>query len=112
MAALPAPHDEATRRRNKERAAKIFDHLKKQMNDNMDANKKKVLDNMDTLTTDQQEEVITFWLGMGAALSEVFNWMTRMFDKLINMLQEGWKLVKETTKKFFDSIADYLKNLF
>ena len=69
-----------------------------------------ISNNMDAMTTDQQKEVVTFLPGMGALLVKVFNWITRMLGKLINMLQEGWKLGKESTKNFVDS--DLLSSLF
>ena len=67
---------------------------------------------MVNLTPEQQEDMITFWGAMGNVLAEVFKWMGRMFDKLVDMLKKGWRLIKETTKKLFDSVISFFRNLF
>ena len=112
MENLAPATDEATTKRNQEKLQKIFEKMKKEMNNTLDKQQAKVIKEMGTMTGEQQKDVISFWTQMGGVLKSVLDWMGRMFDKLVDMLQKGWKLVKETTKKFFQSVIDFFKNAF
>ena len=109
---MSPPCDPEALRRNQERMDKIFENLEKTIINDLRKKKEKAKREMVNLTPEQQEDMITFWGAMGNVLAEVFKWMGRMFDKLVDMLKKGWRLIKETTKKLFDSVISFFRNLF
>ena len=67
---------------------------------------------MDKMTPDQQEQVVEFWNSLGRVLAEVFDWFGRMLGKLVDLIQQGYKLVKETTEQLLKSLVAWLKKAF
>ena len=90
---------------------KIFEKIKAEVNKNLEEKKLKVLKEMAKMTSEQQDDVIAFWEGLSPVLTSVFDWMGRMFHKMVDMLRQGWKLVKETTKKFFRSVQEFFDTI-
>jgi len=112
LSSLDPPCDPEVLKHNQERMEKIFQNLEKTIVNDLRKKRDKAINEMATLTQEQQEDLITFWGGMAKVLKEVFKWIGRMFDRMVDLLRQGWRLIKETTKKFFDSVISFFKNLF
>ena len=112
FAKLEQPADSATTKRNQERFIKIIDGMKNNFNENMEAKKAVVLEEMVNMTPQQQQDAIGFWLDMSDFLKSIVDWIGRVFDRMLKMLRDGWTLVRDTTRQFFQSIIDYFNGMF
>ena len=98
---------EATRR-NKERLRKI----EKDIQDKIHQQFQKVEKEMENLTEQQQVDVITFWSGVRTFLTDILDWLSRVFNDILEKIREGWRLVKETVKEIFKRAYDAMKSIF
>jgi len=94
--------------RNKQKLKNVFDSVKAKIDEKFDA----TMNEMDSLTPAQQEEVITFWVSASDFFTEVFNWLREMFSKVLDKIKEGWRLSKEAVRDLFRTVLDWLNLVF
>lgn len=105
---LGTDSSEQTRQENKRKVEKLFNDMRGKLNKQEDEVKK----SMDTLTPEQQEEVITFWTAFSTFFDDLMNWLSRMFNFVMDKIRAGFRIVKEVLKSMFKTFADCLKMIF
>ena len=100
--------DEETTQRNKQKIEDLFSKLQKKLN----TQKESVLKSMDGLTAEQQEGIVTFWTEAYDFLMNIFELIRDVFNKVIEWMKEGYRLIKQTVTDFFSTIYDLIKKVF
>ena len=103
---------EPSKDKNQEKITKIFDKLRADLLKNLEARQSKVMEQMATMSADQQEAVIAFWTEMSQLFTEILEWIGRMFDRMVVMIRSGHRLDKKANSEFFQSIVDHFKRMF
>ena len=98
--------------KNKQQLKKIFDNMKKDAIEKIDAMGNDVMNEMDDLSPEEQKLLIGFWEGVGAFFKEILDWVNTIFRKIVDLFKQGFKLVKETVKKIFQPVTDALKGVW
>ena len=100
--------DEETTQRNKQKIKDLFNKLETKLNQQ----KESVLESMDGLTAEQQEGILTFWTESYYFLTNVLKLMRYIFNKVIEWIKEGYRLIKQAVTDFFSTIYDLIKKVF
>lgn len=103
--------DPEVTRRNQERLKKIVDSLKENLNHRLDLEFQASCTAMEGMSPEQQEDLLTFWDGLKKVFTAFLDWIGRMLNNLVKMVQAGWKLVKKTVKQLFQVIVDWFQQL-
>jgi len=101
------PDPEITKR-NKQKIDELFDS----MINKLLAQKEGVKNEMDNLSPEQQEDIVSYWAEVNMFMMDVFNWMKKAFLFILTKIREGFRLVKETVRCVFKTINDLLKMIF
>ena len=95
-------------KRNQAKIDKMFDGMIKEMNQQ----REKVKNDLEKLTPEEQEQVLTFWGGVQEFLGKLLGWLKGMFDKVLEKIKQGWQLIKDTVKSIFNTVFDAITNAF
>jgi hypothetical protein len=94
--------------RNKEKVDKIFDSMVGKINKQRENVKKE----LESLTPQQQEDVIDFWGTVQQFFMDLFQWVKDVFTHVIDKIRAGWRIVKDAVKGLFDSVMNWVKMIF
>ena len=86
----------------------IFNGMTQQINNQ----KQTVIKEMSSMTPAQQNEVVGFWRGMGAFLSDLLSWIKNAFFGLLRVIKEGILRVARRIKDIFVKTKNWLKSIF
>eukprot|EP00112_Aurelia_sp_Birch-Aquarium-sp1_P004527 Seg15127.1 transcript_id=Seg15127.1/GoldUCD/mRNA.D3Y31 product="hypothetical protein" protein_id=Seg15127.1/GoldUCD/D3Y31 len=95
-------------RRNQAKIDKMFDGMIKDMNQQ----REKVKTDLEKLTPEEQEQVLTFWGGVHEFMGKLLGWLKSMFNKVLEKIKQGWQLIKDTVKSIFNTVFDAITNAF
>jgi len=98
---------EATRR-NQEKIRQYINTLKS----NLDEKGKMICQGLETMTPEQQEEVVYFWESVMTFMNNVLDYLKVMFDEVIQKIVQGCKLIKEAVVSLFSFLKDMMKKIF
>ena len=83
-----------------------------QVRKSLDEQQEKVLDSMDGLTAEQQEGVVLFWEEAYKFLCNVLNFLKEVFEKIIDMIGNGYQLVRDSVSALFNEIYGLINKVF
>ena len=95
-------------KRNQAKIDKMFDGMIKDMNQQ----REKVKADLEKLTPEEQELVLTFWSGVQEFMGKLLGWLRDMFNKVLEKIMQGWQLIKDTVKSIFNTVFDAITNAF
>lgn len=99
---------ESARKTNEARLDAVFNEMAKEI----EKARKDAKDSLRNLTPEQQEDVITFWTLAQSFFADVMKWMQKMFQNVVEKIRLGYRLVKEVVKDIFDTIGEWLDQIF
>lgn len=105
---LDEENSEAARQRNAAKLDAIFDDIVAQIN----AARYDVQASLQNLTPEQQEDVVTFWGSAQFFFMNIVRWMQDMFQKILDKIRQGWRLVKEVVVEIFTIVEEWLGLIF
>lgn len=82
------------------------------MRKDMDEQQDNVLRAMEGMTPTQQEGVVMFWEEAYKFLLDVIQWIKDVFNKILEKIKQGWRLIKEVVKGFFADVYALIKAVF
>jgi hypothetical protein len=104
--------DEATRLKytieNQMKIDKIFDELVKLLNEQREIAKK----SLQGMTPEQQNQVVSYWREAGQFLKELFQWLNRMFDEIVEKIKQGHTIKQKKVQEFFDLVFANFTSIF
>lgn len=105
---LETEDSEAARARNKVKLAEIFKKLHKEL----DEVEKEAIESLNGLTPEQQEDVVTFWGAAHTFFRKVFRWLQEMFQKVMDKIRQGLRIVKSVIEEIFETVGNWLRQIF
>ena len=86
--------------------------MRKNCNDQINGMEENAIREMENMTTEEQEELLTFWSGVGEFFKSIFNWVMKIFNKIVDLVKEGWRLAKDAMKKIFKPVVNFMKDIY
>ena len=90
----------------------IVQNIFKRFKDTVDKYEKEVLRDFETLTQDQQDQVVSQYEEATAFICDLFDWLDKVFDYAVQRVQAGYTIERNGIRILFERVRVELNQLF
>ena len=78
------------------------------MHQKIDHYQDELITDLPNLSPDQQEVVVEYWQSVTSFLTDIFNYLKKMLNRVIDALKQGLQVAKDAFKEIFDEVRQWL----